>query len=186
MRIFALLSFVLVATSSVSAASVTWLAGGFANDGAVTGVAYLIQSTSPVQQEAISDYLNQYGTSYSGEGFTLIGSHSLTSATNFQDVVVSYDAYNSQTLGNCFMIILEEDGGFILSDIRSLIDTSDVSGESASISFPAAIGDIIPGTDWVYGTVGGDEPVDPNVPEPSTCLMLTLLAAGVVLKRRTR
>lgn len=172
--------------SVLSAASVSWTAGGFAPDGAISGTAYLIQAPSNADVTSIASYLEKNGTNYTGDAYSLVGEYTLSSATNFSNVEITYDGTPISGTSYFTLILVGEDS-FILSDLRTGEVISGPNGTSLTITFPAAYPPWIEGVEWTYGELAGDDtPVDPGVPEPTALALLTLGVAGVALRRRIR
>ncbi len=173
MKVLALVA-ALCGSSVLSAAAVTWSAGGFAQAGAITGTAYLVQATPNATMDAISGYLQTNGASYSGDGFSLIGTTSLSDVTSFSNVFVDYAG--SLVSGTKYFTLILVDGTFILSDLKEGTLISGPNGDSLTIAF-AAMGSNK--ATWVTGKLGTGE-----VPEPTALALLALGVAGLALRRR--
>ena len=183
-RLIFLFSACMMASVSM-AASLNWSASDWGSS--LTGTAYLIQYTGSetVNIAQIADYLENKGTEYEGTAFQKLGQTDITDSISLGNNGTAITVADTlPSLDNCFTLIITNDGHFVLSSFETITNNTVGGNNMYSISFTTPP---FGNTEWTTGDVySGEEPVDPNVPEPSTCLMLTLLAAGVVLKRRTR
>lgn len=163
----------LCGSSVLSAAAVTWGASGFAPTGAITGTAYLVQAASGATVETISGYLETNGVSYSGDGFSLIGTTSLSDAIAFSH---PFDYSGSLVSGANYFTLILVDGTYILSDLKEGTLITGPNGDSLTIAF-AAMGSNK--ATWVTGTLGTGE-----VPEPAAAGLLSLGLMALLLRRR--
>lgn len=183
LSLFAILSF----TSVGMAAQVDWTAGFF--DNAFTGGnAYLVQvsgdNASNLTSTMIQSYVQNNGLSYTGDAYTfsqldskvLQGSQSgaLTQGNS-----ISLEAGNY----NIFVFVLSSDGTqFSVTSINGITLVDDPSG-IPSVGVPLNF--LSTSETFLDGIVGGgEEPVDPGVPEPTALALLALGVAGVALRRR--
>ena len=179
MKLF-ILATMMLGVSVLSAATVRWTAGGFAQSGPVSGIAYLVQAADDATVDDISNYLQTNGTSYDGTDYSLVGEYSLSSSTGFADVSLNYSG--QLTSGTTYFTLILVGDSFILSDLKTGTLLSGPNGDTLSIAF-ALMGPNV--ADWTYGELAnGEDPVDPGVPEPTALALLALGVAGVALRRR--
>lgn len=181
-------SFLCLMIGTAQAAVATWTAVGWGT--ALSGTAYLIQSSATEAPDisTIATYLEENGTQYQGDGFSLIGATTLSDALNLGGSGVSLTLQNNLvSLENFFTLIVTNDGKFYLSSYVDAVDMTPGAGTAGgepgvyNIEFkPFPIGDVT----WTEGILGGDTPIDPDVPEPTALALLALGVAGVALRRR--
>lgn len=166
------------------AAVCLWTANGW--NTAISGTAYLVQVDSGASiptTDDIAQYLTQNGSEYTGSDYTLLTQSGLSSATNLGSGV-SWDMADTDYLSNVFTLIITEENEFYLSSFTSGTVIPGPPGGNDQYNFTF---DLFEGTEWTTGTLaGGEEPVDPNVPEPTALALLALGVAGVALRRRIR
>lgn len=182
------LAFALMLAGSLSAATVTWSAGGFAKGefiNGVSGTAYLIEAPSGANITQIGNHLKAYGTSYTGDDYTLIGSTELDAATNIggETGIKFTDTSLTAEISYFTLILLDDEETFILSDLRTgslIMGPPPGYDQSWTITFPEMSFDPNnPPSEWVNGELGGGP-----VPEPTVLALLALGVASAALRRR--
>lgn len=184
MKRFILLFSVCMTASLSMAASLNWSARGW--DTSVTGTAYLIQytGTENVEIDQIANYLTNKGTDYSGTDFQSLGQTDITNSTNLGDNGTAITVADTlPSLNNCFTLIITNDGKYVLSSYETITNNTVGGTNMYNATFASAP---FGSTEWTTGDIytGGDEPVNPDVPEPTALALLALGVAGVALRRR--
>lgn len=172
---------VLLFSGMIHGAQLAW---GFWGDSVVSGspvlaegsVAYLLQTD--VDLGLVKDHLSTYGinaTSDQKSNFKLIAQESDLSGS-FEDGMVSIgstgDWASADELKNLFVLVLDADGNFYISNI--LADATKNQMVGADYLYNSEISD---------GISLGTEPL-PGAPEPTVLALLALGVAGLTLKRR--
>lgn len=168
---------------SVFAAQMDWSAGGYGSYGSWTS--YLFEVSDGIDTKMIYEYIEENGLQSPGEDS---GVTHIDSIVNIEDagawIAEQQNLTGTFTEEQRFFVLVVNEAGteFLLSAIESA--TTDPNGQIWTLTFNTNYNEWAEDY-WQIGSVGGgEEPVDPNVPEPTALALLALGVAGVALRRR--